>query len=318
MNCICCDSTQLIHRRNLRGYKMMKCSNCTFVFVHPLPGVEEIEKFYNKACVVSDIKQIISHSIADFSNSEHAPKRDWFNKVITDSQKLTKKEKLQIFEIGSGYGFFVHYANTSGHHAIGTEVTLDYANAGKGIINGEVKYVPDGNYDSVIENNWADLIYMEHVFEHIMQPQQIIHEVKRKLAPGGVFYISVPNSSSMLAGLMGSKWPWARPPSHLYFYNKKSLCMFLERNGFEILQCFTGDYFRSIYQLYSLIPYVNIIRKKLKLTPIAYKYPYPKDLKNLFDIMMLLPYWILYPVLKLTSSKFGNELTVIAGLKDLY
>jgi len=314
MKCICCNSSEVIPRKNLRGYKMLTCTNCSFEFVYPLPTTQEIEAFYNKTRVVSDLKQIIKQNIADFDKGGQAPKRDWFDKVFNTAKKYTKKEKLNILEIGSGYGYFIHYATKQGHKAIGTEVTADFTEIGNAAIEGDIFYIPDGNYDKVVENNWADLVYLEHVLEHVLEPDQIIAQIKNKISAGGILHISVPNSKSFLAKVMGSKWPWACPPDHLYYYNKKALIAFLERNGFEILESFSGDYyFRSIYQMYSLIPYINILRKLIKQKPKGYPYRYPR---NLGDILNLLPYWFLLPFLKLMGSDKGNDLTVIARLKS--
>jgi hypothetical protein len=126
--------------------------------------------------------------------------------------------------------------------------------------------------------------------------------------------MSVPNSKSFLAKVMGAKWPWACPPDHLYFYNKKALTAFLERNGFDVLESFSADYyFRSIYQMYSLIPYTNAIRKLFGMKTKGYPYRYPQ---NMADSFTLMPYWILWPFLKLMGSDAGNELTVVARLKS--
>jgi len=314
MNCICCNSSEVIPRKDLRGYKMLVCSNCSFEFVYPLPSTKEIEAFYNKTRVVSDLKQIIKQHIEDFDKGGQAPKRDWFDGVFAAAKKYTHKEKLNILEIGSGYGYFIHHATRLGHKAIGTEVTSDYAEAANNAVNGDILYIPDGNYDKVAENNWADLVYLEHVFEHVLEPNQIIAQIKNKISSVGILHMSVPNSKSFLAKVMGSKWPWACPPDHLYFYNKKALVAFLERNGFEVLEVFAGDYyFRSIYQMYSLIPYTNILRKLIGLKPKGYPYRYPRSIG---DILNLLPYWFLFPFLKLIGPNAGNELTVIARLKS--
>ena len=316
MNCICCNSPQLISSKDLRGYNMYKCENCSFEFVQQLPSIEEIEAFYNKTRVVSDLKQIIKQSISEFDKGANKPKRDWFDKVFNTTKKYTGKEELNILEIGSGYGSFIHYATKLGHTAIGTEATSDYAEAGNESINGNIYYIADGNYDGVVKNNWADLVYLEHVLEHVLAPQQLIEQIKNKISSHGILHISVPNSKSFLARIMGSKWPWACPPDHLYFYNKKALVALLKRNGFEVLEAFTGDYyFRSIAQLYSFTPYINFLRKKLKLKTKGYSYRYPK---NIGDILNLLPYWFLKPFLKLMGSEAGNELTVVARLKSDY
>lgn len=312
MNCVCCHSSYLAPRRPLRGYKMLACRNCGFSFVHPAPSAAEIEAFYNKSRVVSNLEDVIRECIEAFDRGGNAPKRDWFNRVLGEARRYTSKDKMNILEVGSGYGYFVHYAKKAGHTVIGTEVTADYARAANAVA-GDIHYLGDGNYDKVVGERWADLIYLEHVFEHVLEPDKMMEQLKKKLAPGGVLHLSLPNSRSFLARLMGARWPWACPPDHLYYYNRKSLTLYLQNRGFEVLESYTGDYyFRSIFQLYSLIPLSNFIRKRLglKAKPFPYRYP------SLADVITLLPYWMLWPLLKIMGEDAGNELTVIAKRKD--
>jgi 2-polyprenyl-3-methyl-5-hydroxy-6-metoxy-1,4-benzoquinol methylase len=281
--------------------------------VHPLPSTAEIEAFYNKTRVVADLKEIIRESIRKFDADNRSPKKDWFNKVLISAKQYAQKEKLRVLEVGSGYGSFVHYSARMGHNVTGTEVTADYADASNSVVQGSIRYVSDGNYDSVLEDGAADLIYMEHVFEHVLHPDELIVQLKRKLSKEGILHMSVPNNHSLLARLMGSKWPWACPPDHLYFYNEKALKAYMVRHNFEVLECFSGDYyFRSIYQLYSFIPYTNLVRKMLGIKPKMYPYRYPRTLA---DYVTLTPYWVLWPLLQLMGPGSRNELTIIVRSK---
>ncbi len=319
LNCICCSNKIINPLFKVNHYNLHTCSNCGFKFVNPLPTIEEIEIFYNKTRVVENLSETIKNSIISFDTIKNNPKKDWFDLVLNKSKNILKKEKLSILELGSGYGFFIHYCNNQGHKAIGTEVTKDYALATSASINGSIHYISSNDYDSVICNSEADLIYLEHVFEHVLDPQTILSKITTKLSPNGILFMSVPNSDSLLARVLKKKWPWMTPPDHLYYYNDKSLRMLLESNNYEIIETFSNDYyFRSINQLYSLAPLYNFVIKKInqifkaKMNSIPFDYRYPNNLKT---ILLTLPYWLMLPILKIFPNS-GNELSIIAKKRN--
>lgn len=307
MHCICCDSKEIKSLGKLKSYDYYKCLNCGFRFIHPIPSKQEIEKFYNTSRVITNLSEAISKNIKKFEKETTSPKKDNFNNIIKSVTKVVNKNPLNILEIGSGYGYFVHYMNSLGHHAQGTEVTKDYAAAVNSVINGNVVYLDNQPISSHFQQKQFDFVYLEHVFEHVMHPEEILSEIEKIISNQGVLVMSVPNSDSLWSKIKGKRWPWATPPDHLYYYNLKSLEAILSKYNFKILSSEIGDYyFRSIYQMYSLHPYINFIRKKLGLKPKDYPYTYPT---NLYSILILFPYWFLYPFLKLSKNS-GNELTV--------
>lgn len=316
MLCVCCGSNQIRKKGVKYGYPIYACNKCHFCFVHPLPAKDDIQKHYNKTRISKDIKNYVQKAINEIEHSSNCPKRDWYKMVLEYVSNYCNRETLDILDIGSAYGYFIHYANSLGHNAIGTEVTQEYADASKGIINGQIIYIENNQYDRYFDVNMFDLIYMEHVLEHIIDPVSVLKCIKKILKINGLLFISVPNHNSLLSQILNYRWAWFCPPEHLYYYNAKALTQLLESNEMEILQVWTGDYyFRSIYQFYSLDfiwRKLAVVSNKLFNTNFkkrhSYKYP-----RNPFEIINLLPYWILYPIIKLSAKcKMGSELIIIA------
>ncbi len=318
--CLCCNSDSIQKMRVMRGYQSYRCCNCFFEFIFPIPDKAIIEKYYNTTTVTSDIRHRIQDYIRDITSNPNSPKRDWFDKVLAKSIETTSKNSLDILEIGSSYGYFIHYANTKGHRAIGIESTPDYAKASEGLINGKVVYIEDFNYLAVTQNKKVDLLYIEHVFEHVLEPDKVLAGIKNVLDANSLLFMVVPNSRGFLFRLLGSLWPWASPPDHLYFYNKVSLEKLFSRYDISIIDSWTSDYyFRSIPQFYSLVPFINIFiaaKNKIvgtKTSMMKYHYRYPTDI---LSFVMLLPYWVFYPIIKIGSELVGyNELVVLASKK---
>jgi SAM-dependent methyltransferase len=84
-----------------------------------------------------------------------------------------------------------------------------------------------------------DVVALEHVLEHVRDPEALLARLPRVLAPGGVVAITVPNDYSPIqcaaraAGDVDRDF-WLAPPQHLNYFDAPSLTALLTRLGFEI------------------------------------------------------------------------------------
>jgi 2-polyprenyl-3-methyl-5-hydroxy-6-metoxy-1,4-benzoquinol methylase len=311
LTCICCGSDSFRHFRRLKGYTLLRCSACRFVTVHPLPDVETVEAHYNATRTGAEQQQQRRKLVAAFLAKSNNPKRDFFASVLSKVSALLGRPTLDILEIGSGFGYFVQYANSTGHHATGTEVTKAYAEMSSESLNGRIIHVERGRYTDHFERASFDLIYMEHVFEHLLHPEATLSQIRQLLRPGGVLFLAVPNMDSLCSRVQGQHWAWAAPPDHLYFYNQANLSLLLEKHGFSVTESFAKDYYhRSIPQMYSLRRALNVCRKLCGMKPQTYRYAYPETPG---DHLLLAPYYLLYPLIRRSWRRSeGNELVVFA------
>jgi SAM-dependent methyltransferase len=323
MECHCCKSKNISKKGEKNNFSIFHCKNCGFEFVSPVPSIKEIEGYYNNALVSVNIKDLVKRSIYDIDFDPNHPHRDWYDRILTLSKQKINKDRLTILDIGSSYGYFVHYANKLGHQTIGLEVSPEFAAASEDIINGKILYAGDKKYYDLFEPKSFDLIYMEHVFEHMINPETILLELWSILKDDGIIVMSVPNHASFLSKLFGINWDWQNPPLHLFFYNRTNLGLLLNRNKLVIDKYWSGEYFfRSIFQFYStdILKYrmkqvINkLLNKKFKLEyRFNYPYKYPKTLKEFYR---LLPYWLVFPVIFFLSKLgYGTDLTLIIKKK---
>jgi SAM-dependent methyltransferase len=94
--------------------------------------------------------------------------------------------------------------------------------------------------DGLIEaGETVQVCAMEHVLEHVADPEGLLARLPRLLAPGGVLAITVPNDFSPLqlaaraAGIVDRDF-WVAPPQHLNYFNADSLPALLQRMGLEV------------------------------------------------------------------------------------
>ncbi|MGD0574215.1 MAG: class I SAM-dependent methyltransferase [Anaerolineales bacterium] len=60
-----------------------------------------------------------------------------------------------------------------------------------------------------------DVVIIKHIVEHLVHPDQAVHELGRVLVPGGTLILSTPNLSSLLRPLKGEGWIGFRDPTHI-------------------------------------------------------------------------------------------------------
>jgi SAM-dependent methyltransferase len=309
--CICCGSDSFRPFRFWRGYRLIRCSGCRFVTVHPLPDTTTVETYYNDTRTGEEKRQQRRQLIAGFLAKSNNPKRDFFRSVLSKVSTTLEKRALDILEIGSGFGYFVHFANSIGHHATGTEATKEYAAMSSESLNGRIIHVEGDRYTDHFSPESFDLIYMEAVFEHVLRPETVLSQMRQLLRPGGVLFLAVPNMDSLSSRLQGRYWPWAAPPDHLYYYNQSNLALLLEKHGFAVTESFARDYYhRSIPQMFSFGRVLNVGRRLFGLKPKPYTYAYPETPG---DYLFLAPYYLLYPIIRRSWDRVGgSELIVFA------
>ena len=84
--------------------------------------------------------------------------------------------------------------------------------------------------DDKVPDQSLDLVVGIHVFDHLLQPSDAIGWVARKMRKGGVVAVVVHNERSLLARILGRRWP-AYCLQHPQLYNPKTLKAALARHG---------------------------------------------------------------------------------------
>ena len=98
------------------------------------------------------------------------------------------------------------------------------------------------------KNNYFDAVLFSEVLEHIPSTRQALDELHRVLRPGGLLFLSTPNSSFWvyrIFSIIGHTLSDVQHPGHVRFFSKNSLLKSLFLSNFKILQC-SG---RNIYMI---------------------------------------------------------------------
>jgi 2-polyprenyl-3-methyl-5-hydroxy-6-metoxy-1,4-benzoquinol methylase len=207
------------------SFSLFLCSHCGVAFVNPMPTLEFLrEKVYTPEVYQQGKRRKLSVVPANKKTKVILSKL----KILTGGRKL--------LDAGCSNGQFMYHAAGRGFETKGVELNAGTAQIAKE--NGldvfvgtlEEANLPSSSYDVVTLN---DLI------EHVAEPQSLLAECHRLLAPGGILVIGTPNLDCLFNNLTWALYkcfriPWSAvtPPHHLYQFSSRSLRMLLENNNF--------------------------------------------------------------------------------------
>jgi 2-polyprenyl-3-methyl-5-hydroxy-6-metoxy-1,4-benzoquinol methylase len=154
---------------------------------------------------------------------------------------LARKNAGRLLDIGPGEGFFMDWFSRTGWDVQGVDFTDQ----------GLTSYFPAlsdrlilGDLYPALERAVArgeryDLVVLNGVLEHVLEPERLVRLIRELMAPDGVLRVMVPNDGSWLqkeAVAQGRARPdfWVCAPVHLSYFSRESLCALLTACGWQV------------------------------------------------------------------------------------
>lgn len=162
---------------------------------------------------------------------------------------------LSMLDVGCGEGFALAYYLERGWKVRG----LDFSTHGCESMNPHcLPFLEQGNVFANLERlirdgETYDLIMLDNVLEHVVDPLQLLERLHRAASPGSVLVVDVPNDFSALQmegiarGWIDRAF-WVGSPEHLSYFNAPSLRALSEAAGWNcgaIIADFPVDWFLS-------------------------------------------------------------------------
>ncbi len=144
-------------------------------------------------------------------------------------EQLKKRKRVSIHDAGCGNGFFLKYFHDLGFSGLsGSDPFLQ-----KDLSYGSYQ-VSKKSLDQV--EGVFDIIILNHVIEHVIDPLAYLKTVYDKLTDNGECLVSTPMSTSLGSEEYQSNWVGLEPPRHLHIFDADHFQQVAKNLGFDCYQ----------------------------------------------------------------------------------
>lgn len=221
--CLVCTNHEVHNYHLIDGYQFVRCEDCEFVFTHPMPPQEVLNKLYTDDAVTTE---------TFYPKSSSRRRRAFFQ--AWRLRKYVKGGK-RANDIGCGGGFLVEGLRLMGADAHGFDIneqSISYARARfpkcRFFVN---------SYDQLVAiEEPFDFVYSSEVIEHVGDLDVYMSLLAKLTREGGFVYITTPDMGSPNRPANVLDWDPFGPPQHIQYFNEANLCILFERYGFSFVR----------------------------------------------------------------------------------
>ena len=214
-------------------YRALKrCKVCSLVSADLNPSQEELKGVYGKDYFFE----------GEYLNylEEKAPLQKNFKKWIPLLKRFVPEGKL--FEIGSAYGFFLELARN--HWEVkGVDISQPACDHGKNlglpVECGDFLEIP-------VAAGQYNVFCLWDTIEHLKRPDLYVKKIRETIAPGGIVCLTTGDINAFVPRMQRGNWRMIHPPTHLFYFSRKTLFALLKNNGFKIVYASHVGFFRSL------------------------------------------------------------------------
>jgi 2-polyprenyl-3-methyl-5-hydroxy-6-metoxy-1,4-benzoquinol methylase len=272
-------------------FHVQRCQSCGVVFLNPQPSFHEARKYYPD----NYYSYHLSTSRTVFSNFLDRIKSLFY------PRGFSLGKGVRILDLGCGNGEKVSRYLTSGADCYGVEINEKAVESARSKgVKAYCGLLSEQNFDE----KFFDVIIMDNVLEHIMDPENLIAGSCSLLKKNGKLIISVPNHLSFTRLLFGKYWIGYDVPRHFYTYSPRSLRILAQTSGLIVERI---RYVQNGYQ------FVASLRILLRSFSRFWKLPSERSLVFDNSILKSIVFFLLFPF---NLFQYGDTIKVFFGKND--
>jgi len=236
ISCNACGADSFKELSEVDGWHIGQCSNCSLIYVNPVPYFEPDAAFSEKS-LEFQYTGYMYENLAAVLDFEVSQLQRQFQRVAALMGNGAPAGGGRYLDIGCGSGVSVRAAADLGWEAVGTDLDPELIRLGKEELGVDLRC---GHLlDLDLGERQFEFIRLRDVIEHLPNPLEVLLEIKRLLAPKGTLLIVTPNEMGLptqLRLLFGKRDRVATvvPPHHLHGFTQRTLTRILDRAGFDI------------------------------------------------------------------------------------
>ncbi len=234
--------------------------------------------------------------------------QSWTNQRYIRNLRRSGVWRGRLLEVGVGGGSFLTAALAAGFEPEGCELSESLA---RRVAERTSVRLHAGKLSS-LPTCAFDVICMHHVLEHVRDPVGFLREAHKRLRPGGVLHIAVPNEGAWEARLPG--WN-CYEQYHFAYFNRETLERVCESAGFTIEwiennESFSGWFLALVRTAIGIRPiemHATILNKKRRA------WHRNRFAEHMYRLAMLTAGLLTWPLRVMQSRLgYGDELVALA------
>jgi 2-polyprenyl-3-methyl-5-hydroxy-6-metoxy-1,4-benzoquinol methylase len=218
IGCPACLNEKSIEAGTKNNYLINQCAGCRTLYARVVFEDEQ---------TAGEVQDLYDHYYDHANFTLHPAVAISLQKVMDSFKGFRKTGKL--LDIGFGEGGLLSVAEKNGWECYGTELSPQ-----------ALKYGTDRNWtvskdalnDSRFPKEGFDAVTLIELIEHVPNPDDFLQTAYALLRPGGVLYLTTPNTRSLNRRWLGIDWSVISPPEHITIWSPTGMKKALERNKF--------------------------------------------------------------------------------------
>jgi len=231
---------------NENGYDLVRCNQCRMLFTHTVQTIEAKIAHYDKlANERVDTTSVLSP--AHYGLANQIKSVGLYERVLQYVVGEIPQGDINFVDVGCAGGLFLLAAQSIDGYHCGVAprfkvrgISIDPRERSETERNvGCPVLFPDEAAKAWAE--WADVVTLMNVLEHVCSPFELLGQLRRIMKPGGILLIDVPNNAVVsLRGRLLHRWPELDLGEHINHFVPSTLDTALIRAGFTPRRRFHG------------------------------------------------------------------------------
>ncbi|MBI4369364.1 MAG: class I SAM-dependent methyltransferase [Elusimicrobia bacterium] len=228
VSCLACQGRSFSPAFEKIGFSYVLCDDCGTLFVNPRPTLDQLREFYVDSPSSRFWVEGFFKPVAEARREAIFKPRAQFV-----AERLSEKQLRCVGDIGAGFGLFLEELarlKPQGRYvAIEPSPEMAAICRDKNIEVAEAMVEDLEGYDGAFS-----LLTCFELLEHLYEPEVLMRQAYRLLAPGGVFLATTLNGQGFDIQVLWERSNSVYPPHHINFFNPSSLSRLARRAGFFV------------------------------------------------------------------------------------
>lgn len=203
------------------------CLRCGHIYAKNILNAKALDDFYSSPLYRS--------LYGGLSVQEHVDKLNVPEKSETALWRIAKpflpEKNGTVLEWGSSGGWNLLPFRDFGHSVLGLDVTVPYLEAGRNTYGLDLELIHENTFEELKQRKF-DVIILNHVLEHLAEPQELLRKLALSSKPNTVLLIGLPTIEAIKDYGFRNYFTVA----HIHYFSKLSFSSVLNRTGFSLIE----------------------------------------------------------------------------------